>query len=436
MDEADGHPRLERVPPGARMAGALWGLLGAARALPDSGQGLRDSVAELLSSLEANARFVLADSLSRFEAADLTPAQGTETLLRCLPLACWLRGPDDRVALATVRLAETMEVDAETGIASAFVNQWLRNLFEGVQPAPVWRRTLKDMEAITAFLGTDPDLWDSFRSAILSPSLSTVHPVTLSIRRVGDALQANTNLRDLMDELGRTGADTETMALGACLGGTVFGDRQAREIWPESELSDAERAWVHTIGERGGRLYRLHRWPPETSRTHPLPIAAVTLGSGARVAVSPAPGRRGFDSPHAPIDRDMDLDAQRIAAWGARHVVSLVETDALLDGDMGALGPTLESHGITCWHVPPSSDPADAWFKGEGARVTSSLAQSLADGQSVLIHGLDFGEPANLLAARLLVAVGGAGSVQEALQQVEIAVQVAMSDFSAHDQDQ
>lgn len=419
------------------MAGSLAGLL-----CTESGAGeaadrvRRESAHALLASLEENSRFVLADSFVRMKSVGSMEAKDVDVVLRCVPLALWLRGPNDRIALASVRLAELLGADEMTTLGAAFNCQWLRNLFSRGRPRSAWQRTMKDMDAIAAFLDTTPELLAVFRAGAESPSMSLMHPVTRALRSVDDVIQTQATLAGLMASLAHAGTDASTRVLGAAAGGMLFGFQQASQLWPEAISQEPQRTWVEALGRRGDHLYRLDRWPPETSTSHPLPIAELIAPSGGRIGISPAPGRQGFDSPNAPVLRDLVLDVEQIAQWGADHVVCLLQADTLLDAEMAGLGPAIQERKIRFWHIPKSDLGQDPWFEQEWRRVLPILSAALGEGRRILIHGLDLDGPALELAANLLVEATPGLELGEAHQQAKLAVELAKLDFTRHDQDE
>lgn len=437
MARLDPH-ETRSVHPEARMAGALLGLFAredpAASVTPQCPH--HTAMLVLLDSLAANGRFHLAEVLSRLRSSNVDQAKGMEIVARCLPLALWLRGPDDRIALAAVRLSEVLEADGLTGLGCAFACQWLRNLYTRRDPQAAWKKTLRDMVDITEFLGTDEELWTTFHHAVESPALALMHPVTHAIRQVADALEESASLQDLMDRLHTSGCDAGTFSLGGGMGGMTFGHHEAAALWPATTRMPNINAWAISLGERASQMYRLNAWPPETSQTHPLPIATFRLANNSRIGVCPAPGRQGFDSVHAAVRRDLDLDLARISQWEPAHLVCLLPADTLLDCGMAALAPALEAVGISFWHLPEPSDPTDRWFHDECSRIMPKLAAALQAGQSVLIHGLDLDDDSSTdFAARLLHATEPATSIDDATRQVKTAIATTGIDFSLCDQD-
>ncbi len=427
------------APPEDRVAGALLGLFSVEKPVALSANRPRPhhtALLALLDSLEANGRFHLADVTSRMQSSNVDHAEGMEIVARCLPLALWMRGPDERIALAAVRLSEVLEADAFTGLGCAFGCQWLRNLYTRRTPQVAWQKTLQDLANITAFLGTDGTLLTTFRDSLESPALALMHPVTHALRQTADALEASTSLQDMMDRLHKAGCDTATLAMGGCVAGMHFGYRQTAARWPASTHTPKINEWAISLGQRASLMYRLNAWPPETSQTHPLPIATIPLDNHSRVGVCPAPGRQGFDSVNATVRRDLELDVARISQWQPAHLVCLLPADTLLDCGMAGLAPALEAEGITFWHLPQPSDPSDRWFHDECNRVVPKLATALQAGQSVLIHGLDLDDDSSAaFAARLLTASQPGTTIEEAALQVKTAIAATGIDFSLCDQD-
>lgn len=421
------------------MSGALHGLLASARPLGSLGCNFEaparnSAVCGLLTSLERNGKFVLKDALDSAGQAAMNSPKSVDAVLMCIPIVMWLRGPDERIALATARLAQAMGFDTITGMSAVFAGQWLRRLFSRKDIDAAWDDALASMPTITALFRTSTEAWELTRMVLNGNSSSMMHPVSQSLRQVKDAARKPT-LIEMYEFLRINSADSSTLSMAATVGGMAYGHEQVIDIWPEEVLSREEASWVRAIGHRAQKMYRLERWPPETSETHPLPIASIPTQSGLKLSVSPGPGRDDPVSPQFPVQRTMSLDVETIAAWGARHVVCLVEPDVLLDFGMSDLGPAIREKGIAFWYLPPGQGDDDPNYKQERIRLFASLRKAFERGEPVLVHCLDFEEPAVDFAARLLYESGQAQDIDEATRSISLAIEVAKIGFSRHDQD-
>lgn len=429
-------PQRPRVSPYERMYGAALALL----ASEDSDQKaspLAKWAAALLDSLESNGRFVMADAMTRWCQGKPTQLSELEVMLRSLPLALWLRGPNERIALATVRLTEALGADAITCLTSAVACQWLRNLFAKRTNEDGWHQTLQDMDAVTEFLKTDPALWQEVRAMLEYPRAEE-HPATLALRQTIDALLAGSSLVSMLAHMEARGATEQAQILGRCAGGIVHGWNEVPDSQTTRELPDECRTWLTRLGERGAQLYRLERWPPETSTTHPLPLTTILLESGGRIILSSAPGiQQGSGYALSTAQRDLGMDIQRIVDAGIHHVVCLMAADELIDGRMENLSPWLEAHDIHLIHLPQVDGTQSAWLLEECERAMRELVVGLAQEQSVLIHGAALDDQrAQRFASQLLCKAQPALSAEDARRQVEVAVELALIDFQRHDQDE
>lgn len=84
-----------------------------------------------------------------------------------------------------------------------------------------------------------------------------------------------------------------------------------------------------------------------TSRSHPLRIPFVTAGGGhGRIGISFCPGKW---QPHAMTGawaRELDVDLDAIAVWGAKAVVTLVERHELVALRVEDLGTSVAARGM------------------------------------------------------------------------------------------
>jgi ADP-ribosyl-[dinitrogen reductase] hydrolase len=145
-----------------------------------------------------------------------------------------------------------------------------------------------------------------------------------------------------------------------------------------------------------------------TSTTHPLQIAFLQpLPSSGQVGLTFCPGKK---QPHAATgawDRDLGLDLDAIAAWGAVAVVTLVEEHELRALRVKALGAEVAARHLDWLHLPIAdvSVPGPA-FEAAWAQVGESLRARLRDGFSVLVHCKGGLGRAGMVAARLLSELG------------------------------
>ncbi len=148
--------------------------------------------------------------------------------------------------------------------------------------------------------------------------------------------------------------------------------------------------------------------PRRTSLTHPLQIAHVRPSAGVgRIGVTFCPGKI---DPHAMTGgwaRDLTVDLDAVAKWGAAAVVTLVEAQELAALKVPTLGAEVERRHMDWLHLPiqdvstPSTDFEAAW-----TQAGAGLRARLRDGADILIHCKGGLGRAGTIAARLLVELG------------------------------
>jgi ADP-ribosyl-[dinitrogen reductase] hydrolase len=145
-----------------------------------------------------------------------------------------------------------------------------------------------------------------------------------------------------------------------------------------------------------------------TSHTHPLQIAAVRPYPGwGQVGLTFCPGKKQPNAVTGRWDRDLGIDLDAVAAWGAAAVVTLVEDHELRSLKVEPLGAELARRHMDWIHcpIPDVTAPAEsferAWaIHGEGLRAR------LRSGFSVVVHCKGGLGRAGTIAARLLVELG------------------------------
>lgn len=161
--------------------------------------------------------------------------------------------------------------------------------------------------------------------------------------------------------------------------------------------------------------------PMRTSASHPLEIAAVRPRPGmGHVGITFCPGKHQRRAATGGWARDLALDLDAIAAWGAVAVVSLIEDHELRTLQVPALGTEVAARGMDWLHLPivDVSVPGAA-FEAAWAQAGEGLRARLRSGFSVLLHCKGGLGRAGTVAARLLFELGVAPS--EAIAQVRAA---------------
>lgn len=145
-----------------------------------------------------------------------------------------------------------------------------------------------------------------------------------------------------------------------------------------------------------------------TSITHPLQIADITTGPGqGRIGVTFCPGKKQPNAATGAWGRDLGLDVQRIADWGAAAVVTLIEDHEIRTLKVDGLGEAVRARHMDWLHLPISdvSTPDDR-FEAAWQSIGENLRDRLRTGFDVLVHCKGGLGRAGLTAARLLVELG------------------------------
>jgi len=145
----------------------------------------------------------------------------------------------------------------------------------------------------------------------------------------------------------------------------------------------------------------------KTSITHPLRIDAVATPSGGQIGMTFCPGKQQRDSVSGHWSRDLDLDLDRIFAWGAVAVVTLMEDHELARYKVGGLAAAVRQRGMAWYHLPivDVSVPEASFETGWGV-AGPDLRSVLAAGRRVLLHCRGGLGRTGTIAARLLIELG------------------------------
>ena len=145
-----------------------------------------------------------------------------------------------------------------------------------------------------------------------------------------------------------------------------------------------------------------------TSHSHPLQIAELRLsGEHGRIGVTFCPGKQQPAAFTGSWDRDLALDCDAIANWGASAVVTLIEPHELDALKVAGLGEAVRARGMAWYHLPirDVSVPCGA-FEQAWEHAGPELRALVRSGASVLVHCKGGLGRAGMIAARLLVELG------------------------------
>lgn len=131
-----------------------------------------------------------------------------------------------------------------------------------------------------------------------------------------------------------------------------------------------------------------------TDTIEPFAIADIPSAKG-RLGIARLPGRSG----------DLAGDAQAIAAWGARMVLSMTEPDEMAARGAAGLAEALAFHGIghAAFPIPDFGTPA---ADADWASLSRDLHKRLAAGEAILLHCMGGKGRSGMVAMRLLVEQG------------------------------
>ena len=150
--------------------------------------------------------------------------------------------------------------------------------------------------------------------------------------------------------------------------------------------------------------------------TEPLRIAELAAGCGL-LGLTVCPGKQGDSLYGPPLQCDLDRDLERIQAWGASYLITLLEARELVELNVPDLGATVEAKGIR-WHHLPTPDPQapGAGVSGVASCRSRDVKCCLMDQGRVLIHCRGGLVRASRLAAVILINLGV--GVEEAVRRV------------------
>jgi ADP-ribosyl-[dinitrogen reductase] hydrolase len=119
-------------------------------------------------------------------------------------------------------------------------------------------------------------------------------------------------------------------------------------------------------------------------------------------------------------ERDLAVDLDRIVAWGARAMVTLIEDQEFDLLGVADLGARVRARGLAWHHLPiPDVQPPGERFESGWQTSGPLLRNDLRAGHRVLVHCRGGLGRAGTVAARLLVELGV--PADEAIRRVRAA---------------
>ena len=158
----------------------------------------------------------------------------------------------------------------------------------------------------------------------------------------------------------------------------------------------------------------------KTSLSHPLEIAELaTRHAHGKIGVTFAPGKYDPSGSAGSWDRDLAMDLNRIADWGAKLVLTLLEDHELTLLRIPNLGHEVLRRNMEWVHLPiPDVSAPTADFDKEWPAQSERLRKKLHDGANIVIHCRGGIGRAGMVAAGLLVELGDAPDVPIAKARV------------------
>lgn len=143
------------------------------------------------------------------------------------------------------------------------------------------------------------------------------------------------------------------------------------------------------------------------SQSSPLRIAEVAPQAGGCIGIIFAPGKKQVSAWSGRHDRDLAVDLDVIAAWGAAAIVSLIEAAELTALQIEGLGEEVRRRSMEWLHLPiPDVTAPDAEFDLVWPGHSARFHAILKSGGKILVHCKGGLGRAGTIAARLLVELG------------------------------
>lgn len=124
------------------------------------------------------------------------------------------------------------------------------------------------------------------------------------------------------------------------------------------------------------------------SDTHPIRIDFVQPDKGwGVIGMSFCPGKKQSDALTGHWDRDLTKDLNRIRAWGATMVISLIEEHEFEELQVQTLAATTEHLGMKWRHLPIRDRyPPGGRFQALWGEVGAEIVALLQAGKSIFLH--------------------------------------------------
>jgi predicted protein tyrosine phosphatase len=126
-----------------------------------------------------------------------------------------------------------------------------------------------------------------------------------------------------------------------------------------------------------------------------------------RIGITFCPGKHDLFAHTGAWQRDIEIDLDVIAAWGAKLVLTLLEPAEIRALKVPHLGQRIQSRRMEWRHLPIAdySVPTEA-FEQQWTSQGREIREMLRNGDDVLVHCKGGLGRAGMIAARLLVELG------------------------------
>jgi len=344
---------------------------------------------------------------------------GNGALMRVLPLALWHRGSDEDLAQLAARQSLPTHGHAQSQVCCAWACLWARALLQERDAPFEWAA-----ETVTQLAKGRHDWMEAIEviRGYGDRPVSGSGYVVDTLWSARHAMAEGDSFAGVVRAAIALGNDTDTSAaVAGGLAGIRHGLYGVPRAWRDALRG---RATYQLILARLLDVHREERRDPEgfirTSHTHPLEIGTIELRvAAARIGVTFCPGKTQGSAMTGIWQRDLDVDLQAIHAWGASHLVTLIEPHEIENLGVESLGKRAATLGMT-WHHMPITDGGtpDAAFEERWEVIGHSLIDALNAGQSVVVHCKGGLGRAGTIAARLLLAVGECGTATQAIERI------------------
>ena len=342
---------------------------------------------------------------------------GNGSLMRVLPLALWHSGSDAELAEWAAEQSLPTHGHVRARIACALYCLWVRCIL--TDTASPWDDAVTRLTAVAAPLGFPADEMELVLDPANASRTEGSGYVVDSLWSARAAVLETTCYEACVRLAVSFGNDTDTTAaIAGGVAGAIYG------------LSGIPKRW--RTGLRGREILDPlqmalleHCDPPvplkpgiKTSKTHPIRIATLPIRNG-KLGITFCPGKKQSGALSGTWERDLDTDLEAIRDWGASDIVSLIESQEMVELDVESLPKVADAHGLR-WHHMPIVDqqvPNDA-FEAEWTKLLPRFLAILEQGGSVVVHCKGGLGRAGTVAARLLMASDPALAARDAMAMV------------------